>query len=246
MLVTLSLALGLAASTGSLDAPAQHGAAQVTARTTASDESPLPPAMVQLERRVGAKTFAKLIEHGDAFIDQLSRVVSSWDKRGVSLDPRRVPKILNKRLVAFFEAYVKATDAEVNEATEGMLALCEWRLTGEQQRQSAELARAKRGLGVIKTVLANLRARSVDPEGRFPVRLAYLRVGENGDLVDARETLEDAKALSAGMKRVEADIPRLLDYAQQRVDAQNRNRRALEVLGGTFGALVANVSTPAE
>ncbi len=203
----------------------------------------LPADVAPIQARIGAKKFEQLAVAADRYLEQLSRVISSWDRRGIKLNPKRPPKILAKRLDEYLQTHVDATgvpDATGPEVSSEMLAICRWRLDLQHGQIDTELRRAKGGVAKLKHVLADLRARSVESNGRYPVRTAYVELDGAGELVNVQETYEDAAAMKAGMARVERALPRVADYARGRLEARNENERTRETVDASLVAMIAH------
>ena len=204
----------------------------------AQASDPLPADLAELKARIGDDAFAKLLARADAFDEHLANVLKSWDKQKLELAPKRMPKLLKKRLRAFHEAYVTLTGVEGPEAAAGMKALSQFQMGGQAKVLDADLDKAKRGLEALKSALAHLKARAVDPGTRYPVRISYLSVVDGDKLETKRETLEDEQALAAGTKRVDAAIPELVDFAEKRIKVRNQLQRAQDTVSAQLEAMV--------
>lgn len=229
------LLAGALGTTAFVAPPTQSGVAAPSSKPSSEQ---LPADLAELKARIGDESFARLVAHADAFDEHLVNVLKSWDKQGLKLKPNRMPKLLKKKLQAFHDAYVKLAGVEGAEAAAGMKALSEFQMGGQAKGLDADLNKAKRGLEALKSALAHLKARAVDPGTRYPVRISYLSVVDGDKLETKRETLEDEKALAAGTTRVDAAIPKLVDFAEKHIKVRNQLQRAQDTVGGQLEAMV--------
>jgi hypothetical protein len=231
MLSTLAIFIGLSGQAN------VEAAAPPPAATQPAEE--IPSAFKDLHDQIGAKAFEHLVHDADLFWMQLRKLVANFDKRKIEFKPDRPPKVVKQRFVAFALAHAKATGSEGTSTHAGMFELCKWRLERHRKMLDGELQKSRRGLGAMKTVLANLKALEVDNHAHYPVNVSYLRITKDGQLENARESYANVAELKAARKRIENMVPALVHFAEKRVNGLNRDDRALEVINTGWDALAA-------
>lgn len=234
----LSTALALSLSLLAPSAPNAQGAGVV------ADADPSMPARVaEISRALGPKKMDRLTGRADEFVEDLARAIAGFDRRKATFRPDRLPKPVRGSLVGYRDSLDERAGAE-DQLAEDLLAVARWRLTTRAQALDQELTKAKRGLEAIKSMLARLKAVSVDPGAHYPVRIAYLRVTKAGELETVREQVPSAKELDPAMARIDAALEPLVEYMRKRVDELNGKRRALEVLDASFAQMLAGIASP--